>query len=84
MMEVGVVGVTVGERGMLVKVAVGLARRVVGRVLVTVVLVVDVEVGVHERLVDVPVLVPLGQVEPETGPHEGGGGHKQRGHGVLP
>ena len=62
--DVGVVGVTVLERLVMMRVRMRLAWRIVGTVLVSMVLVVDVEMRMDELFVDVPVLVPFGQVEP--------------------
>ena len=54
--------VAVCQSGMLMGVAVGLARRITGPVRMLVVLVVDVSVGMDGRLVDVVVLMPFGEV----------------------
>jgi hypothetical protein len=63
--------VWVGMAEILVSVRVGgrLAGWVTREVLVSVVLFVNVQVVVHHRLVDVLVLVPLGQMEPHTDAH---------------
>jgi hypothetical protein len=45
---------------------------------VPVMLVVDVPVRVGERIVRVQMVVPLGEVEPDTGRHECGGGPERR------
>ena len=57
--DVGVVGMGVGHRLVLVRVAMRLAGRVVGAVFVLVVFVVDVIVVMLQRLVPVFVFVPL-------------------------
>ena len=61
---------TVGERLVRVFVAMQLARRLVGRVRMTMMLVMHMPVTVGERLVRVCVLVPLREVQPEPERHE--------------
>ena len=64
MMNVGVVRVAVAQRLMVVRMRMGLAGWDVWSVRMMMVLVMHVEMVVEERLVLVPVLVPLGQHEP--------------------
>lgn len=68
--NVRVVRVRVSHRQVVVRVAVWFARRVVGTVCVLVVFVVDVTVVVRHRLVFVFMIVPLGQVQPNSDTHE--------------
>ncbi len=70
MMDVGIVGMGVGQRLVLVRVAVRLSWRVVGGVSVLVVFVVDVAVFMLHRLVFVFVFVPLRKVQPDAHAHE--------------
>jgi hypothetical protein len=58
-MQIGAVGVCVDERVVAVPMRVRLARRIVRRVRVAMVLVVDVAVLVLHRLVHVAMRVPL-------------------------
>ena len=81
--DVGVVGMTVGDRLVDVDVAVGLVRHDVGRVLVPVVQVVDVAVRVRGALVPMLVLVPLAHVEPGADRHHHTRGEKARAHCVV-
>ena len=55
------------------RVRVGLAGRIVRRVLVLMVLIVHMRVGVLQGLMDVLVLVVLGQVQPDADAHEQAG-----------
>lgn len=68
--DVRVVGVSVGHSFVLMGMAIRLSRRVVGRVFVLVVFVVDVAVVMLNRLVPVFVVVPLRQVQPDADPHQ--------------
>jgi hypothetical protein len=61
-----------------VPVCLRLTRQVVRAVRVLVVLVMYVRVAVLARLMRVPVLVMLGEVQPEPEAHERGGGEEQR------
>jgi hypothetical protein len=70
MVQVREVRMAVSQRGVHMEMAVRLAERDPGRVRVLVVLVVDVRVGMLERLVLVLVFVPLREVQPHPGPHE--------------
>ena len=63
----------VGERRMCVTVGVRLAAIPAGIVRVAMMLVVHVGMLVHERLVLVPVLVALGQMEPHAECHQHSG-----------
>jgi len=69
MVRVGRVRMLVGERRVVMGVRVRLPRRVVGAVRVPVVFVVDVRVGVVERVVRVPVPVALAQQERDPSGH---------------
>jgi hypothetical protein len=64
MMDVREMRMGMLQPGMRVQVAVRLARRVVRGVLVLVMLIVHVRVLVHQRLVLVLMLVPLGEMWP--------------------
>lgn len=75
--NVRIVGMSVGHTLVLMRVGVRLSRWVSGRVLVSVVFIVDVRVSVLERLMFMPVLVSLTQVEPESQRHQSGRGEKQ-------
>ena len=70
MMDVRVVGVSVRHCLVLMGVAVRLAGRVVGRVFVLMVFVVDVAVFMLQRLVLMLVFVTLCQMQPEADAHE--------------
>ena len=72
-MQIREVRVAMTKRLVQVDVAMRLAGRSPRRVGVLVVLVVDMCVGVLERLVPVLVVVPLGEVKPHAGAHEDGG-----------
>ena len=67
--QVGRVCMAVDQRFVPVPMAVRLAAWIVGTMRVLVVLVVDVQMLVLHRLVDVGVLVPLTQVQPNTDGH---------------
>jgi hypothetical protein len=71
MMQVGVVRVLVVQGLVPMPMGVRLGRGLAGRLRVAMVLVVDVAVLVLQQLVDVLVLVPLGQMQPEAGGHQG-------------
>jgi Sec-independent protein secretion pathway component TatC len=68
--DVRVVRVRVGDRPVLVGVVVRLARRVVRAVRMLVMRAVAVGVGVFQCPVVVGMLVPLGQVQPESERHQ--------------
>ena len=68
--QVGKVWVGVPRHGVVVRVRVRLARRVVGAVFVLVVFVVNVAVVMLHRLVPMFVFVPLRQVQPDADAHE--------------
>jgi len=70
MMQVRVVRVSVGDRGMPVRVRVRLGAVPRKVVVVPVMLVVHVPVRMLQRFVRVRVLVPLGQVQPHAGAHQ--------------
>ena len=84
MMQVGEVGVAVGEHlvGMLVRMR--LSRRRSRWVCVLVMFVVYVPVTVRHRLVRMDVLVPLGQVQPQADPHQPGGEKEHRTRPIMP
>ena len=69
MMQVRVVRVPVHERGVPVTVRVGLAGRIGDGVLVLVMFVVTMPVLVLHWLVEVFVLMPLGQMQPQAEAH---------------
>ena len=70
MMDVGIVGMRVGHFLVLVRVAVRLSWRVVRRVFVLVVFIMDVAVFMLHRLVCVFVFVSLRKVQPDADAHE--------------
>ena len=78
-MHVGDMRVAVPHPRVTVLVRMRLAGRVGRRMLVPMMLVVNVSVHVHERLVHVLVLVPLGQVQVDAGGHHRARGRKLRG-----
>ncbi len=82
-MKVGVVRMHMDEFFVPMPMAVRLAWRVVRLMGVPMVLVVGVEVFVLQRFVGVPVLVPLGQMQPDTNGH-GHRGDGQAGREVVP
>ena len=69
-MDVGVMRVCVCQPRVLMAVGVRFARRIAGSVLVLVVLVVVVKVLVLDRLVNVPMFVAFGNVQPNAHEHE--------------
>ena len=80
-MHIGHVRVCVGQRFVLVRVGVGLARRILRALGVAVMLVVAVGMGVHHAPMGMRVRVPLGQVQPNADGHEHSGGdelHRQQ------
>ena len=77
-MNVRVVRVPVYERLVPMPVGMRLAHRVIGRVRVLMVLVMDVQVLVLEHLVGVLVFVPLRHVEPHADGHEGCASEEKR------
>ena len=70
MVKVRKVRVAVKHGLVLMAVAVGLARWVAGIVRVLVMLVVPVEVFMHQRFMEMLVLVVLRQVEPHSNGHQ--------------
>jgi hypothetical protein len=70
MMGVGVVLVNVGQGRVRVLVRVSSPLRVRGGVLVSMMGVMLVFVGVHERFMSVPVLVVLGKMQPHSRGHQ--------------
>jgi hypothetical protein len=78
--DVRVVRMRVSERRVGVLVGVGLARIDAGGVLMLMVFVVDVPVGVRDRLVVVHVLVPLCQVKPDADAHQHGRSEEAHGY----
>ena len=69
-MDVGVVRVGMRQPCMLMAVGVRFARRIAGSVFVLVVLVVIVKVLVLHRLMNVPMFVAFGNVQPDAYEHE--------------
>ena len=69
-MDVGIVRVCMRQPRVLMAVGVRFARRIAGRVFVLVVLVVIVKVVVLDRLVNVPMFVAFGNVQPNADEHE--------------
>ena len=78
MMDVRKMGVFVGQDRMPMRVAVRLAAIPVEIVFVLVMRVVNVWMGVFERLVRVLMLVTLGQMQPDPNPHQRGGDPERR------
>ena len=74
MVQVGIMRVPVDQRRVTVPMAVRLARRVVGRVVVPVMLVMGMAVRMLGRIMDMVVLVPLGEVQIEAERHQRRGG----------
>lgn len=72
-MHVRHVRVPVLEAAMLVRMRVGLARRIVGAMLVLVMRVMCMRVRVREHLVLVLMLVILGEMQPHSNGHQGAG-----------
>ena len=69
-MQVGIVRVTVHQALMAVRMAVRLAAVKTEIVFVLMMLIVHVDMGMLERPVGVPVLVPLGDMEPYAERHQ--------------
>ena len=69
-MDVGVVRVGMRQPCVLMAVGVRFARRIAGSVFVLVVLVVIVKVLVLHRLMNVPMFVAFGNVQPDAYEHE--------------
>jgi hypothetical protein len=76
-MNVRIMGMSVDHTLVPMRVRMRLSRWVPRRVLVSVVFIVDVRVSVLERLMFMPMLVPLTKVEPESQRHQSGRGQKQ-------
>jgi hypothetical protein len=70
-MQVRIVRVPVYETGMPVPMRMWLAGRIAFSMLVLMVFVVVMPMLVLHQLMDMFVLVPLGQVQPEAGAHQG-------------
>ena len=70
MVDVGVMGTSMNEPLVPVGMRMWLSGRIVRRMLVPVVLVVNVEMIVCHRFMNMRVLMALGYVEPNTGKHE--------------
>jgi hypothetical protein len=81
-MQIGIVRVAVHQAPVAMEVAVGLAAVQAGIVFVLMMLVVHVDMGMLDRPVDVPVLVPLGHMEPYAERHQRRGDPEQR-RGLL-
>jgi hypothetical protein len=81
-MQVGIVRVAVHQARVAVRMAVGLAAVQTGIVFVMMMLIVHVDVGMLDQPVHVPVLVPLGDMEPYAERHQGRGDPEQR-RGLL-
>jgi len=80
-MHVGHVRVCVRQCVVLVRMGVGLARRILRAVAVAVMLVVTVSMGMHHAAMGMRVHVPLGEVQPNADGHQRSGGdelHRQR------
>ena len=71
MVDVGVMDVSVLQNVMPVRMAVRFSGRIIRSVPVPVVFVMRVQVVVRQRLMDVFVLVPFGQMEPHAQAHKG-------------
>ena len=82
MMDVWIVMMAVYHPFMAMRMAVGLAAVQTEIVFVLMMLIVRVDMGMLERPVDVPVLVPLGDMEPYAERHQRGGDPERR-RGVL-
>jgi hypothetical protein len=75
-MHVGHVRVCVRQRFVLVRMGVGLARRILQTVGVAVMLVVTVSMSVHHAAMGMGVRVPLGEVQPNADGHQHSGGEE--------
>ncbi len=71
--QVRIMDVAVDQRLMTMGVGVRLVRRIAGSVAVLMVRVVHMTVLVRERLMDMAVSVPFGQVNPQAESHEDAG-----------
>ena len=80
--QVGIVGVAVHQARVAMRMAVGLAAVKTEIVFVLMMLIVHVDMGMFERPVDVPVLVPLGDMKPYAERHQRRGDPEQR-RGLL-
>lgn len=69
-MDVGIMRVGMHQAGVLMAMGVRFAWRISGRVIVLVVLVVVMKVLVLDRLVNVPMLVAFGNVQPDAYEHK--------------
>jgi hypothetical protein len=81
-MQVWIVRVAVHQARVAMEVAVGLAAVPGDIVFVRMMLIVHVDMGMLDRPVEVPVLVPLGHMEPYAERHQGRGDPEQR-RGLL-
>ena len=75
-MHVGHVRVCVRHCVVLVRMAVGLAGRILRAVRVSVMLVVAVRMGVHHAAMGMRVRVPLGDVQPDADRHQRSGSNE--------
>jgi hypothetical protein len=78
MMEVRVMGMAVDEPRVRVPTRVRLAGGILAAMLVPMMVVVAVPVFVFEGLMRMFVIVPFGQVQPESRPHQPRGGDQAR------
>ena len=83
MMEIRVVWMTVHERLVPVRVTVRLARRIIGRMSVLVMFVVDMEVLVLHHLVRVLVFMAFAQVQPHAEAHQYRADHQRYGRRLV-
>jgi len=81
--QIRIVRVLVQERRMAMPVRMGLARRIVGAVLVPVMLVMHMAVVMFEDLVRVLVLVHLGQMQIDAKHHERRGQEQPKGQRIV-
>ena len=81
-MEIGIVRVAVHQARVAMGVAVRLAAVKTEIVFVRMMLIVHVDMGMLDRRVDVPVLVPLGDMQPYAERHQRRGDPEQR-RGLL-
>lgn len=84
MMNIRVVRVRVLHPLMTMRVGVRLARGVVRPVGMLMVFIMDVPVLVLHRLMDMHMLVPLGQVEDQSRGHQGRTHHQEEGDRIAP
>jgi hypothetical protein len=80
MVHVGHVGMRVLEPTMTMRMGVRFAGRVLGQVWMLMVLVMHVGMRVHQRLMDMLVLVVLGHMQPDARRHEDTGRNEGHGH----